>query len=215
MADLNLCGKPTKGGTPCKKKCVMGGDSCAMHKDPCSCCLEPIRKVAEVVAGECGHTFHRECLLTWSLTEGKLVKSCPMCRGELCEAFQWPKLVPAGRISWNVRSAFHACALIRVIDKTGSILAERMEQRQAEALAQIYDQIGTDYGRIRELKGIKDVCAKEGIFTFQFDLVEVLQLSIHVEMLATFNMRFNLTVLKGHLTRLLGMPSTMTTSVVV
>ena len=203
------CGKPTKSGVPCKKKCVGTFDSCYVHKDPCACCFEPMKRVCEVVAGACGHTFHRECLVAWTVAEtdsNKMIKSCPMCRGPLHETFQWPKKVKAGRVVWDIRDAQHARSFISAIEKTGRTVSDDMEQKQAEAIVSIADQIGgidgIDWSRKAELADTAIPGVADGIFTYKFFMTQPFALTILVESLSSFNLLFNLTVLKGHLQNL-------------
>jgi len=204
----NLCGRPTKkGAAPCKKMCVAGTFGCWVHKDPCSCCFEQLSKAHTVTAGACGHEFHRECLDTWTNTDARMIKSCPMCRGPLSEMWQWqsPKVVPAGPLSWTIQNATHARSLIAAIEKTGRAVADDMEIKQMTASFAIVDLIGgiggIDFDRIYEI-GDTVLDVKDGQFTYKFFMVEPLQLTIPVTMLSTFNLYFNLLVLKGHLQNL-------------
>lgn len=54
-----------------------------METDTCPICCEDY-DISEIVTLECGHVFHKMCLMNWSRKEMtlKTSPSCPLCRDE-------------------------------------------------------------------------------------------------------------------------------------
>ncbi len=69
------CLVKTKFGKSCQNKKSSGLETCWVHSDVCSICIEPIKKAEEHVAS-CAHRFHRHCIRTWRDKSCR----CPMCR---------------------------------------------------------------------------------------------------------------------------------------
>ena len=47
----------------------------------CSICLKPMDNVNVLIATDCKHTFHKDCLRRWCQTQAN--KKCPLCRGDI------------------------------------------------------------------------------------------------------------------------------------
>ena len=52
----------------------------------CSICMEAVASTSNISTTECGHTFHFQCLYTWTRTH----TNCPLCRA----SFGGPEIPP-------------------------------------------------------------------------------------------------------------------------
>jgi hypothetical protein len=71
------CHHSTLKGTRCKNNCFSGGDTCWLHAQDCSICLEKLSTRDEVATLKCKHQFHAGCILSWH-DQGH--SRCPLCR---------------------------------------------------------------------------------------------------------------------------------------
>lgn len=81
----HTCGQDTIHGKKCKMRVKNSGEHCFLHRasshnDICSICHEEM--CSQCKSLQCGHEFHRKCILQWK-NSGKY--TCPVCREHFCE----------------------------------------------------------------------------------------------------------------------------------
>jgi len=87
----NRCSALTRTGSQCKQGCANHLDTCWVHSDTCSVCLEKLGTKDEVARVSCGHHFHAGCIDKWWHT-GKC--RCPLCRAKIFEPSEIVLVVP-------------------------------------------------------------------------------------------------------------------------
>ena len=130
------CTAVTKIGKPCKKIALTNCTTCAVHRDPCSCCLNAIKNKDEWI-NECGHRFHLDCIKKWSEVQATSEKTCPMCRVALPTALQYPKTIRTKFISWIMKTEQDAVDYIEFVQKRGRFVADDMFKLKMKTMMDI------------------------------------------------------------------------------
>ena len=74
---MNRCSALTSKGSQCKQGRANCLNTCWIHSDSCSVCLEKLGTKDEVAVVKCGHKFHAGCIDKWRQMDKC---RCPMCR---------------------------------------------------------------------------------------------------------------------------------------
>ena len=119
---MPLCNATTKAGKPCKKLALTKCATCAVHRDPCSCCFKAINNANEWIGG-CSHRFHFDCIKQWSIAQTTTEKTCPLCRVALPTALQYPKTIISKYVKWVILTEDDAIEYIEFVQKRGRSVA--------------------------------------------------------------------------------------------
>ena len=131
------CSAVTKVGKSCKKIALTNCTTCAVHRDPCSCCLNLIKNKDEWINDICGHRFHLDCIKKWSEVQATSEKTCPMCRVALPTALQYPKTIRTKFISWIMKTEQDAIDYIEFVQKRGRFVADDMFKLKMKTMMDI------------------------------------------------------------------------------
>jgi len=72
---------------------------CTDNENSTSCpiCIEKFKTGDDLLEMECGHSFHRNCLMSWLEYE----KNCPNCRSELNESMNLKVVLPNNKVVYK------------------------------------------------------------------------------------------------------------------
>ncbi len=206
-----VCGHPcVSTNKPCKKTVKAEGQLCHLHQvvETCSICHEDMDKrkgneEAGAVETECGHAFHKACLQKWAQIQPAGKKSCPMCRAQLGEEYQWPKYVVGMVYSWEIKDLENARRFIDYIDKDAESVARYASAAQV-IFAKVLKGGGGDQDIVTvSIPGFKINNLRRAVeYTFNMNKSTFI-IPLYFDFLDTFDLLLELRALKAMLQAIL------------
>jgi len=196
-----VCGHPcVSTNKPCKKTVKAEGQLCHLHHvaETCSICHEDLDDAVET---QCGHAFHKACLQKWAQIQPAGKKSCPMCRAQLAEEYQWPKYVVGKVYSWEVKDLENARRFIHSIDKDAESIASYASAAQV-IFARVLKGGGQDIVTV-SIPGFKINNLRRAVeYTFKMNK-STFTIPLYFDYLDTFDLLLELRALKAMLEAIL------------